>query len=198
SLPLSSPISLPSTAAATTTRPTSGDVARQGEPPSTDVFPRPEAMQLTASLPSISEPMAHAKSDAEEEWSDSDLDEVSDSEVADALDWLDAVEGPDGSSRPSGAFSASGGGAVARRPNAHGGVLSRPLQPLSNRTQKLASHIRAAPLEEWEGRMNVGMSNSVTTAIRDSIRGAAIGKIRNTEKADRATVEQVCECFSFG
>ncbi|CAO2179811.1 unnamed protein product, partial [Urochloa humidicola] len=41
--------------------------------------------------------------------------------------------------------------------------------------------------------MNVGMSNSVTTAIRDSIRGAAIGKIRNTEKADRATVEQAID-----
>ncbi|KAL5197199.1 hypothetical protein ABZP36_000711 [Zizania latifolia] len=46
------------------------------------------------------------------------------------------------------------------------------------------------PLEEWEGRMNVGMSNSVTTAIRDSIRDTAIGKTRNTERADRATVEQ--------
>lgn len=137
--------------------------------------------------------MAHAKSDAEEEWSDSDLDDTSDSEVCEALDWLDAVEGPDGSARPSGAFSASGGGAAARRPNAHGGVLSRPLQPLSNRTQKLASHIRATPLEEWEGRMNVGMSNSVTTAIRDSIRDTAIGKIRNTEKADRATVEQAID-----
>lgn len=41
--------------------------------------------------------------------------------------------------------------------------------------------------------MNVGMSNSVTTAIRDSIRGTAIGKIRNTEKADRATVEQAID-----
>lgn len=40
--------------------------------------------------------------------------------------------------------------------------------------------------------MNVGMSNSVTTAIRDSIRETTIGKTRNTEKADRATVEQVC------
>ncbi|KAJ1269317.1 hypothetical protein BS78_07G202500 [Paspalum vaginatum] len=137
--------------------------------------------------------MAHVKSDAEEEWSDYDLDDVSDSEVGEALDWLDAVEGPDGSARPAGAFSASGGGAAARRPNAHGGVLSRPLQPLSNRTQKLASHIRATPLEEWEGRMNVGMSNSVTTAIRDSIRDTAIGKIRNTEKADRATVEQAID-----
>jgi len=43
--------------------------------------------------------------------------------------------------------------------------------------------------------MNVGMSNSVTTAIRDSIRETTIGKIRNTEKADRATVEQVCKCW---
>ncbi|RCV32003.1 hypothetical protein SETIT_6G223100v2 [Setaria italica] len=157
-------------------------------------------MQLTSSPPSSYIPMAHVKSDAvehvksdAEEWSDSDLDDASDSEVGDALDWLDAVEGPDGSARPAGAFSASGCGAVARRPNAHGGVLSRPFQPLSNRTQKLASHIRAAPLEEWEGRMNVGMSNSVTTAIRDSIRGTAIGKIRNTEKADRATVEQAID-----
>ncbi|KAL6900729.1 hypothetical protein ACP4OV_005405 [Aristida adscensionis] len=138
--------------------------------------------------------MAHdGKSEPEEEWSDSDLEDASDSEVGDALDWLDAVEGPDGSARPSAAFSAAGGAGAARRPNAHGGVLSRPLQPLSNRTQKLASHIRAAPLEEWEGRMNVGMSNSVTTAIRDSIRETAIGKIRNTEKADRATVEQAID-----
>lgn len=137
--------------------------------------------------------MALVKSDAEEEWSDSDFDDASDSEVAEALDWLDAVEGPDGSARPHVAFSASGGGAAARRPNAHGGVLSRPLQPLSNRTQKLASHISATPLEEWEGRMNVAMSNSVTTAIRDSIRDTAIGKIRNTEKADRATVEQAID-----
>jgi len=99
-----------------------------------------------------------ATSELEEEWSDTDLDDASDTEVGDALDWLDAVEGPDGSARPSAAFSAAGGAGAARRPNAHGGVLSRPLQPLSNRTQKLASHIRAAPLEEWEGRMNVGMS----------------------------------------
>ena len=35
------------------------------------------------------------------------------------------------------------------------------------------------------------MSNSVATAIRVSVREMAIGKIRNTEKADRATVEQV-------
>ncbi|VAH59068.1 unnamed protein product [Triticum turgidum subsp. durum] len=37
------------------------------------------------------------------------------------------------------------------------------------------------------------MSNSVTTAIRDSIRDTAIGKTRNTGKADRATVEQAID-----
>lgn len=36
------------------------------------------------------------------------------------------------------------------------------------------------------------MSNSVTTAIRGSVRDMAIGKTKTTEKADRATVEQVC------
>lgn len=35
------------------------------------------------------------------------------------------------------------------------------------------------------------MSNSVTTAIRGSVRDMAIGKTKTTEKADRATVEQV-------
>lgn len=46
-------------------------------------------------------------------------------------------------------------------------------------------------VQEWEGRLNVGMSNSVTTAIRESVRDMAIGKTKTTEKADRATVEQV-------
>lgn len=41
--------------------------------------------------------------------------------------------------------------------------------------------------------MNVGMSNSVTTAIRDSVRYMAIGRIKTTEKADRATVEQAID-----
>lgn len=35
------------------------------------------------------------------------------------------------------------------------------------------------------------MSNSVTTAIRGSLRETEIGRSRNTDKADRATVEQV-------
>nr|GLL22132.1 serine/threonine-protein kinase RIO1-like [Ipomoea trifida] len=84
-----------------------------------------------------------------------------------------------------------------RRPNAHGGVQSRPnnssLQPLSNRTQKFANRIKASPLEEWEGRISFGMSNSVTTEIRESVREMAIGKTKTTDKADRATVEQAID-----
>lgn len=46
------------------------------------------------------------------------------------------------------------------------------------------------------------MSNSVTTAIRESVRDMAIGRTKTTEKADRATVEQVNKitiffCFVF-
>ncbi|KAG0460672.1 hypothetical protein HPP92_020568 [Vanilla planifolia] len=112
----------------------------------------------------------------------------SESEVGDALDWLDLKEGIDGDGVAT-SFSAS----TTRRPNAHGGLVSRPLQPLSNRCQKFASHIRANPLEEWEGRLNVGMSNLVTTAIRESVRESTIGRTRNMEKADRATVEQAID-----
>ncbi|WOL03727.1 serine/threonine-protein kinase RIO1-like [Canna indica] len=125
----------------------------------------------------------------EEDLSDEEVDSwSSDSEVGEALDWLDLREGPGGDGA-SAAFSL----ASSHRPNAHGGLLSRPFQPLSNRNQKYTSHIRAKPLEEWEGRLNVGMSNSVTTAIRDSVRDMAIGRTRNTEKADRATVEQAID-----
>lgn len=62
----------------------------------------------------------------------------SDSEIGDALDFLDAKY----DSEPHESFSLS-----SHRPNAHGGLLSRPLQPLSNRTQKYSNRIRAAPLE---------------------------------------------------
>lgn len=113
----------------------------------------------------------------------------SDSEVGEALDYLDSK---DDSEIMDGAVILH-----TRRPNAHGGLHSRPntssLQPLSNRNQKYTSHIRASPLEEWEGRVNFGMSNSVTTAIRESVRGMAIGKTKSTEKADRATVEQAID-----
>ncbi|KAL5711351.1 non-specific serine/threonine protein kinase [Ranunculus cassubicifolius] len=72
-----------------------------------------------------------------------------------------------------------------RRPNAHGGFHHRPniftLQP----------KIRASPLEEWEGRSDIGMSNNVTTSIREFIRGTAIGKTKTRDKSDHATVQKV-------
>ncbi|KAL6531496.1 hypothetical protein OROMI_027859 [Orobanche minor] len=46
---------------------------------------------------------------------------------------------------------------------------------------------------EWEVRISAGMSNSVTTAIRASVRDMAIGKARTTDKSDRATVEQAID-----
>ncbi|GAB4860443.1 hypothetical protein Ancab_035603 [Ancistrocladus abbreviatus] len=131
--------------------------------------------------------------EAAEEEDEEEEEELSseDSEIGDALDWLDLKDdGVDGG--VDGAITLH-----ARRPNAHGGLLSRPssstLQPLSNRSQKFSNHIRASPLEEWEGRISVGMSNSVTTAIRGSVREMAIGRTKNTEKADRATVEQAID-----
>ncbi|GFZ07892.1 serine/threonine-protein kinase Rio1 [Actinidia rufa] len=124
-----------------------------------------------------------------EEEEEEELSWSSDSEIGDALDYLDSK---DDDEAVEGAFMLQ-----ARRPNAHGGIHSRPntssLQPISNRNQKFSNHIRASPLEEWEGRLNVGMSNSVTTAIRGSVREMAIGKTKTTEKADRATVEQAID-----
>ncbi|KAI3922749.1 hypothetical protein MKW98_006880 [Papaver atlanticum] len=122
----------------------------------------------------------------DEEEEEEELEWSSDSEIGEALDWLDSKDGIDGAIPMS-----------SRRPNAHGGLLSRPrsspLQPISNRNQRFTNHIRPSPLEEWEGRTNMSMSNSVTTAIRESVRGMAIGKTKTTEKADRATVEQAID-----
>ncbi|KAL1812389.1 hypothetical protein ACET3Z_022454 [Daucus carota] len=129
----------------------------------------------------VTELEAEVEVDEEEEdsWS-------SDSEIGDALDYLDSEDDEDAID---GAFTPQ-----SRRPNAHGGLHTRPNasspQPLSNHNQKFT---RASPLEEWEGRFDVGMSNSVTTAIRGSVRDMAIGKTRTTEKADRATVEQAID-----
>lgn len=131
------------------------------------------------------EDIGREEEDEEEEmsWSSSE------SEIGDVLDYLDSkddLEAIDGGFKPQN-----------RRPNAHGGLHCCPntatLQPLSNKNQKLISRVRASPLEEWEGRMNVGMSNSVATAIRGSVRDMAIGKSKTTEKADRATVEQAID-----
>ncbi|KAJ4730770.1 Serine/threonine-protein kinase RIO1 [Rhynchospora pubera] len=148
-----------------------------------------EQRDLTETLDSSS-----PSEEEEEEEDDCESETWSDSDVGEALDWLDAIEDVvAGASVSGGGVAFSGGSAPARRPNAHGGVPSRPLQPLSNRNQRFTSHIRADPLEEWEGRMNIGMSNSVTTEIRASVKGMAIGKTKHTEKADRATVEQAID-----
>ncbi|CAL1413748.1 unnamed protein product [Linum trigynum] len=132
---------------------------------------------------------SRATEEVEEQGEDDEVLWSSDSEIGDALDWLDAKD--DGEAGE-GSFALN-----SRRPNTHGGLHSRPtsstLQPLSNRNQKFSHHIRASPLEEWEGRMNVGMSNSVTTAIRGSVRDMAIRKTKTTEKADLATVEQAID-----
>ncbi|KAI8019681.1 Serine/threonine-protein kinase rio1 [Camellia lanceoleosa] len=98
----------------------------------------------------------------EDEEEEEDLSWSSDSEIGDALDYLDSK---DDDEAVEGAFILQ-----TRRPNAHGGLHSRPntssLQPLSNRNQKFSNHIRASPLEE----VDVGMSNSMTSAICGSVR----------------------------
>lgn len=69
----------------------------------------------------------------------------SDSEIGDALDYLDSKDDEEAIDR--------GFTPQSRRPNAHGGLHSRPnassLQPLSNRNQKYSNHIRASPLEVY-------------------------------------------------
>ncbi|KAL8123278.1 hypothetical protein AgCh_011307 [Apium graveolens] len=94
------------------------------------------------------------------------------SDSEDNLDYLDSKDDDEDDDAIDGASTAYTG-----RPNAHGGLRSR----------------RASPLEEWEGKFSVGMSNSVTTAIRGSVRDMAIVKTKTTEKADRATVEQAID-----
>ncbi|KAK3225076.1 hypothetical protein Dsin_004938 [Dipteronia sinensis] len=127
--------------------------------------------------------------EVENEYEEEELSWSSESEIGEALDYLDSK---DDDEAVDGAFMLK-----SWRPNAHGGFHTRPnsstLQPISNKNQRFTNHIRASPLEEWEGRMDVGMSNSVTTAIRGSVRDMAIGKTRTTEKADRATVEQAID-----
>ncbi|CAE6201430.1 unnamed protein product [Arabidopsis arenosa] len=148
-----------------------------------------EVVVVAEPPPKITPVVVYEDEIEEEEDDDSDLSLSSDSDIAEALDWLD---GKDDDELIGGGFSLH-----ARRPNAHGGHGSRPnsssLQPISNKAQKLTSHVRASPLEGWEGRVKVGMSNSVTTAIRGSLRETEIGRSRNTDKADRATVEQALD-----
>jgi RIO kinase 1 len=48
-------------------------------------------------------------------------------------------------------------------------------------------------VQEWLGYRQVGMSNSVTTSVRDNMRRQAEGTTQTKEKADRATVEQALD-----
>lgn len=82
--------------------------------------------------------------DEEEEEEEGEDSWSSDSEIGDALDWLDTRDGNE----------AGVDGPItlkSRRPNAHGGLHARPnastLQPLSNRNQRFSGHIHASPLE---------------------------------------------------
>ena len=81
--------------------------------------------------------------DEEEEEEDIEESCSSDSEIGDALDWLDSKDQDDFFD---GSFTSS---LSAWRPNAHGGHHSHSstLQPLANRNQKFTHHIRASPLE---------------------------------------------------
>ncbi|MCI25320.1 serine/threonine-protein kinase rio1-like, partial [Trifolium medium] len=113
---------------------------------------------------------------------DDDVSFCSDSDIDEALD-----SKKDDDEYIKGSFSSSW------RPNAHGGhhSYSSVLKPRYHKFSR--QQIRASPLEEWEGGVNIAMSNTVTTAIRSSVRGMSIGKTRITDKADRATVENVCK-----
>ncbi|CAI9754391.1 unnamed protein product [Fraxinus pennsylvanica] len=183
---------------------------------STSLAEKPDSMSETQ----------HENEEYEGEEEEEELSWSSDSEIGEALDFLDSRDDTEGGLMDGGTFTLL----HTRRPNAHGGLQSRPntssFQPISNKSQKLANRIRASPLEspvdmavnplglpshslnfsckpqlpvvhltvqEWEGRLNIGMSNSVTTAIRGSVRDMAIGKTKATEKADRATVEQAID-----
>lgn len=81
-----------------------------------------------------------------EEQEEDDLSFSSESEIGEALDYLDSRDDAEG-----GIVDSSFTLLHTRRPNAHGGLHSRPntssLQPISNKSQKFANHIRAAPLE---------------------------------------------------
>lgn len=83
----------------------------------------------------------------EQDWEeDEELSFSSESEIGEALDYLDSREDAEGGTLD-GSFTLLN----TRRPNAHGGIHSRPnnssLQPISNKSQKLTNRIRASPLE---------------------------------------------------
>lgn len=105
-------------------------------------------MPITGEKPEEIEPLVvEGDVDKEEEEVEEEDEEdlwSSDSEIGDALDFLDSRD--DNEAGADGPITLN-----SRRPNAHGGLHSRvnasTLQPLSNRNQKFSNHIRASPLE---------------------------------------------------
>nr|GMD74946.1 serine/threonine-protein kinase RIO1-like [Ipomoea batatas] len=90
----------------------------------------------------------------EESWSSSD------EEIGGALDYLDARDGSEGG------IGGGGGG---------GFTLQSSGKVICARTCKMQSLFSLSFfITEWEGRINFGMSNSVTTEIRESVREMAI------------------------
>lgn len=131
----------------------------------------------------------------EEEEDDDDDDDDDEEEVMGALDWLDLRDDLQsrGGNQSSSGYKASF--SLQNRPNAQGVSLTcqNSMQSRSNQYQKYTSRINVGPLKEWEPKTSVGMSNSVSTAIRESVRRIAESRSRVSEKADRATVEQAID-----
>ncbi|XP_026430156.1 serine/threonine-protein kinase rio1-like isoform X1 [Papaver somniferum] len=106
--------------------------------------------------------------DSEEEFSLSDNDDV----IGEAaLNWLDYYSKYDGSAVH----------LCSRRPGVH-------LQPISNRNPN--HRHRPSPLQVREGKEN---TSSVTTAMRQSLRVAANGATKTTDKRYCATLEQAID-----
>lgn len=104
---------------------------------------RVEMSIVEKELPAVGQAGEEVEDDEEIEEEEGELSWSSESEIGEALDYLDSK---DDDEPVDGAFLLN-----SRRPNAHGGLHSRPnsstLQPLSNKNQKFAHHIRASPLE---------------------------------------------------
>ncbi|KAI3909155.1 hypothetical protein MKW98_012892 [Papaver atlanticum] len=104
-----------------------------------------------------------------------DLEEFSETEIGEALDWLESSE--------------DDGAAIhlySRRPNYHGGHLSKPLQPLSNRYQKFIRHLRPSSLEDIDPRTRMVLFKMLNLGIFDDINGCiSTGKEANVYHATK-------------
>ncbi|KAG5523100.1 hypothetical protein RHGRI_035040 [Rhododendron griersonianum] len=124
----------------------------------------------------------------DEEEEEDELSWSSDSEIGDALDYLDSK---DDDEAVEGAFTLQ-----ARRPNAHGGVHSRPntssLQPLSNRNQKFSHHIRASPLEAIDPRTRMVLFKMLNRGLFHDINGCiSTGKEANVYHATKSNGQEL-------